>query len=82
MAIVNLKKEGVIGKLWRKWVLSTKQSDCETVKDEVRNTQISFIIFLLVLFTIVIVRPLQFIAVWASSTNVPFQIDFWLLACS
>ncbi|KAL0902298.1 hypothetical protein ABMA27_000201 [Loxostege sticticalis] len=34
LAIVNLKKEGVITKLWRKWVLNAKQSDCEVVKDE------------------------------------------------
>lgn len=39
MAIVNLKKEGVITKLWRKWVLSTKQTDCEAVSDEVNNNK-------------------------------------------
>ncbi|RVE46687.1 hypothetical protein evm_008650 [Chilo suppressalis] len=34
LAIVNLKKDGVVAKLWRKWILNTKQPDCDLVKDE------------------------------------------------
>ncbi|XP_049886263.1 glutamate receptor 1-like [Pectinophora gossypiella] len=33
LALVSLKKDGVIKKLWRKWLLS-KKPDCDMVKDE------------------------------------------------
>ncbi|CAH2103921.1 unnamed protein product [Euphydryas editha] len=34
IAIVNMKKDGVISKLWRKWLLTTNKPDCDLVKDE------------------------------------------------
>lgn len=34
LALVKLKKDGVITKLWRKWLLNRKP-DCDHVKDEV-----------------------------------------------
>nr|QZH55024.1 ionotropic glutamate receptor 1 [Achelura yunnanensis] len=34
VAIVRLKTEGVISKLWQKWSVSSKKSDCDIVKDE------------------------------------------------
>ncbi|XP_063634385.1 glutamate receptor 1-like [Cydia splendana] len=34
LAIVEMKATGVISKLWRKWVLETRKSDCDEGKDE------------------------------------------------
>ncbi|XP_048005196.1 glutamate receptor 1-like [Leguminivora glycinivorella] len=34
LAIVEMKSTGVISKLWRKWVLETRKSDCDDGKDE------------------------------------------------
>ncbi|XP_034839785.1 glutamate receptor 1-like isoform X1 [Maniola hyperantus] len=34
LAIVNMKRDGVIPKLWRKWLLTTNKPDCDLVKDE------------------------------------------------
>nr|XP_032527538.1 glutamate receptor 1-like isoform X3 [Danaus plexippus plexippus] len=34
LAIVNMKKDGVISKLWKKWLLTTNKPDCDLVKDE------------------------------------------------
>ncbi|PZC75882.1 hypothetical protein B5X24_HaOG205334 [Helicoverpa armigera] len=34
LAIVNLKKEDFITKLWRKWATYNKKPDCEMIKDE------------------------------------------------
>ncbi|XP_053623557.1 glutamate receptor 1-like isoform X2 [Plodia interpunctella] len=34
LALVSLKKEGVIAILWRKWILNSKKSDCDVPKDE------------------------------------------------
>ncbi|XP_061726425.1 glutamate receptor 1 isoform X2 [Cydia pomonella] len=34
LAIVEMKASGVISKLWRKWVLETRKSDCDEGKDE------------------------------------------------
>ncbi|XP_073955127.1 glutamate receptor 1-like isoform X2 [Choristoneura fumiferana] len=34
LAIVDLKANGIISKLWRKWMVATKKSECEETKDE------------------------------------------------
>ncbi|CAH0716026.1 unnamed protein product, partial [Brenthis ino] len=34
LAIVNMKRDGLISKLWRKWLLTTNKPDCDLVKDE------------------------------------------------
>ncbi|CAG9558745.1 unnamed protein product [Danaus chrysippus] len=34
LVIVNMKKDGVISKLWKKWLLTTNKPDCDLVKDE------------------------------------------------
>ncbi|CAG5038997.1 unnamed protein product [Parnassius apollo] len=34
IAIVNLKKEGVISQLWQKWISINNKPDCEMIKDE------------------------------------------------
>ncbi|XP_073967340.1 uncharacterized protein [Choristoneura fumiferana] len=34
LAIVDLKANGIISKLWRKWMVATKKSECDETKDE------------------------------------------------
>lgn len=35
IAIVNMKRDGLVQKLWRKWLLTTNKPVCDLVKDEV-----------------------------------------------
>ncbi|XP_026500303.1 glutamate receptor 1-like [Vanessa tameamea] len=34
IAIVSLKRDGALSKLWKKWLLTTNKPDCDLVKDE------------------------------------------------
>ncbi|XP_041987389.1 glutamate receptor 1-like [Aricia agestis] len=34
LAIVNMKDDGTIGKLWKKWLATTNKADCELAKEE------------------------------------------------
>ncbi|XP_037300036.1 glutamate receptor 1 [Manduca sexta] len=34
LAIIQLKKDGVINKLWAKWIMTTKKSECDATGDE------------------------------------------------
>lgn len=45
MAIVNLKKDDVITKLWRKWANYNKKPDCDVIKDEVSLNKLFWQLF-------------------------------------